>query len=445
MKKQRCHRRGRDPDPSQCSAFCNIFFMRVFKFGGASIKNAEGVRNLGAILKKYGEKPLVVVVSAMGKTTNALEELTRLAFAKKDFQQAFEAIENFHRQIISELIPDQSHRIHTDAAQVLDDLRALLSADQLMLDFDMYYDQVVSKGEILSSIIVSDYLNDQGIRCAWFDAREVIKTDESFREGKVDWIVTENQIKKILSPLLEQYIALTQGFIGSSLTNMATTLGREGSDFSAAIFAYCLDAKSATIWKDVPGILNADPKLIDSTIKFDELSYNEAAEMTYYGAQVIHPKTIKPLANKNIPLLVKSFENPDGEGTIIHQTEHVELPPTIVFKFSQVLISFHVKDLTFIDERNLSVIFHALDRLNIKINVMQNSAVSFSICIDANPQKLEELIRTLQHEFDIHYNEDLTLITVKNYDQKTIDSLSAGKTILLEQKTRNTFQIVTDK
>lgn len=418
--------------------------MRVFKFGGASIKNAEGVVNLGNILKKYGEKPLAVVASAMGKTTNALEEIARLAFDSKDFSGPFEKLSDFHRQIAQKLIADPNHPAHSTLNGILDELLALLAAEPLKMNFDMFYDQIVSKGEILSTTIVSHYLNEIGIDCIWLDARRIIKTDESFREGKVDWMVTERQIKEILPPLLNAQIVLTQGFIGSSLTGLDTTLGREGSDYSAAILAYCLDAESVSIWKDVPGILNADPKIFPATVKFDELSYNDAAEMTYYGAQVIHPKTIKPLANKKIPLIVKSFENPEAGGTIIHNAPQGKTPPpTVVFKFNQVLITFHVKDLTFIDERNLSVIFHALDRLGIRINMMQNSAVSFSICIDAHPQKANELIETLQHEFDIRYNENLTLITVKNFDQETIDRLGT-KNILLEQKTRTTFQIVTD-
>ncbi len=416
--------------------------LNIYKFGGASIKNAEGLKNLASIVKKYGKKPLLIVVSAMGKNTNALEELTYLAFNNQDYSQQFQNLQDFHLQIVGELFTQDTHPVYADLQQSFDELQDLFKNENLRLDYGMYYDQIVSHGEILSSLIVNHYLIESGLKSKWLDAREVIKTDEAFREGKVDWAVTANLIKENVAPMLEKNIMLTQGFIGSSLTNMTTTLGREGSDFTAAIFATCLDAEAVTIWKDVPGILNADPKLIAATIKFDELSYNEAAEMTYYGAQVIHPKTIKPLANKNIPLWVKSFENPEDKGTIIHQMEHRQLPPTIVFKFNQYLLSFHVRDLTFIDEKNLSVIFHALDRLNIRINLMQNSAVSFSICIDFHEKKIAELVKALQHVFDIRYNQSLTLITVKNYDQQSIDGLSEGKNILLEQRTRNTFQIV---
>jgi aspartate kinase len=416
--------------------------MKVFKFGGASVKNSEGVKNLTRIIKKFGIKPLVTVVSAMGKTTNALEELTFLAFNNKNYSSQFEKLRDFHLQMVSELIKDTSHPMHADVQLILDNLSELLVNENYRLSYGMYYDQVVSQGEMLSTVIVNHYLSYSGVQSMWFDSREVIKTDEAFREGKVDWVLTEKLIKEKVAPLLEKNIVLTQGFIGSSLTNLTTTLGREGSDFTASIFATCLDATSVTIWKDVPGILNADPKLIKATVKFDELSYNEAAEMTYYGAQVIHPKTIKPLANKGIPLYVKSFDHPEEKGTVIHDIENKDLPPTIVFKFNQQLISFHVRDLTFIDESNLSMIFHSLDRLNIKINLMQNSAVSFSICIDFNEQKISELFKALQYVFDIRYNEKLTLITIKNYDQKTIDELSEGKNILLEQRTRHTFQIV---
>jgi aspartate kinase len=416
--------------------------MKVFKFGGASVKNSEGVKNLTRIIKKFGIKPLVTVVSAMGKTTNALEELTFLAFNNKNYSSQFEKLRDFHLQMVLELIKDTSHPMHADVQLILDNLSELLVNENYRLSYGMYYDQVVSQGEMLSTVIVNHYLSYSGVQSMWFDSREVIKTDEAFREGKVDWVLTEKLIKEKVAPLLEKNIVLTQGFIGSSLTNLTTTLGREGSDFTASIFATCLDATSVTIWKDVPGILNADPKLIKATVKFDELSYNEAAEMTYYGAQVIHPKTIKPLANKGIPLYVKSFDHPEEKGTVIHDIENKDLPPTIVFKFNQQLISFHVRDLTFIDESNLSMIFHSLDRLNIKINLMQNSAVSFSICIDFNEQKISELFKALQYVFDIRYNEKLTLITIKNYDQKTIDELSEGKNILLEQRTRHTFQIV---
>jgi aspartate kinase len=416
--------------------------MKVFKFGGASVKNSEGVKNLTRIIKKFGIKPLVTVVSAMGKTTNALEELTFLAFNNKNYSSQFEKLRDFHLQMVLELIKDTSHPMHADVQLILDNLSELLVNENYRLSYGMYYDQVVSQGEMLSTVMVNHFLSYSGVQSMWFDSREVIKTDEAFREGKVDWVLTEKLIKEKVAPLLEKNIVLTQGFIGSSLTNLTTTLGREGSDFTASIFATCLDATSVTIWKDVPGILNADPKLIKATVKFDELSYNEAAEMTYYGAQVIHPKTIKPLANKGIPLYVKSFDHPEEKGTVIHDIENKDLPPTIVFKFNQQLISFHVRDLTFIDESNLSMIFHSLDRLNIKINLMQNSAVSFSICIDFNEQKISELFKALQYVFDIRYNEKLTLITIKNYDQKTIDELSEGKNILLEQRTRHTFQIV---
>ena len=418
--------------------------MKVFKFGGASIRDAESIKNMAAILAGFPREQLLVVVSAMGKTTNALEEIVKAGFIQNDFLEKLEELKKAHIHIISQLIPDRSHPVYAHIARYFSEIQETLQAPDYKFDFDVYYDQIVSKGELISSSIVSHYLEFANIHNTWFDAREAIKTDEAYREAAVDWDLTCRRITKLLPPMLTEAPVITQGFIGSSLTNLTSTLGREGSDFSAAIFAHCLKAESVTIWKDVPGILNADPKLIQDTIKFEELSYNEAAEMAYYGAQVIHPKTIKPLANSRIPLLVKSFQRPQEKGTIIHERYSEKLPPTIIFKFRQCLVSFYVKDLAFLNEKNLSIIFHALDKLNIRINVMQNSAVSFSICMDEHLKKLEGLQETLQQDFDIRYNENLTLITIKNYDPESIERYSKDRNILLELRSRNTFQIVTD-
>ena len=277
----------------------------------------------------------------------------------------------------------------------------------------------------------------------WLDARQYIRTNEDFREAKIDWPLTQKRISNLKTHIQSSAI-ITQGFIGGTVSGFTSTLGREGSDFTAAILANALDAESLTIWKDVPGVLNADPKRNMTTTKYPLLSYQEAAEMTYYGASVIHPKTIKPLADKNIPLLVRSFDYPKEEGTTIHHCELQNLVPAIIFKTGQTLITFKMQDLDFINEKNLSVIFHILDKLNIKISMMQNSAVSFTVCFDDYPNKLDQLLEYLANDFNIRYNRNLTLITVKNYDQPTIDLISKDKEILVEQKTRNTYQIVVD-
>jgi aspartate kinase len=291
-------------------------------------------------------------------------------------------------------------------------------------------------------MIVYNYLKTIGIYADWLDARKVIKTDELHREGNVDWELTETLIRQKLDTLSDPDVVVTQGFIGSSHPGETVTLGREGSDYSAAIFAYSLQATAVTIWKDVPGILNGDPKFIENTHKYSELSYQEAAEMSYYGAKVIHPKTIRPLAIRNIPLYVRSFQQPEEDGTVIHIHKASYLPPAIVIKENQSLISFTMKDFSFISEKKLSLIFHMLDLLNIKINMMQVSALSFSICSDFNHEKLEGLLSGLKDEFQIRYNTSLKLITLLKYDQQTIDQFTKGREILMEQKTRSNFQVV---
>ena len=304
------------------------------------------------------------------------------------------------------------------------------------------YDAVISTGEIASTRIVSAYLNKVKLINDWIDARNLIRTDSTFREGQVDWDFTCLKIRHQIGDLIKERIIVTQGFIGADSNGNPVTLGREGSDFSAAIFGSCLDAKEVTIWKDVEGILNADPKLMTNVTKYDELPYQEAAEMTFYGASVIHPKTIKPLANKKIPLRVRPFGDTSAPGTIIHDCEVKNLTPAIIFKPDQCLISFRIKDYTFLSEKNLSLIFHVLDALNIRINVMQNSAISFSICVDNQDYKISALLEELKNDFNIFYNESLKLITVKNYNNAMIEEVSRNRSILLELRTRNNYQIV---
>jgi aspartate kinase len=411
--------------------------MKVFKFGGASLKNASAIKNMASIVKAYAESPLLVVVSAMGKTTNALESILNAFKKEGNYQSEIQTLRNYHFEICDSLFED-SHPVKKKIESVLEEL-----ADNLQTpgEYDQVYDQVISLGEVISSVIVSQYLIEQGLPCQWLDARKYIITDTAFREGKVDWKKTEEHIHQ-LKVDLQHTIFLTQGFIGSNVLGFTTTLGREGSDYTAAIFASCLQAESVTIWKDVPGVMSADPKRLPGAIVFEELPYTEAAEMTYYGASVIHPKTIKPLAVKQIPLYVKSFDDYTLPGTKIHECQIEKLPPLIVFKDNQCLLSCRVTDYTFINEEQMSIIFNALADLDIKINVMQNSAISFSFCIDFRESKLNSLLDRLQQYFEVYYNTGLTLITVKNYDSGTFNEYRKKPGILIEQSSRSTLQIL---
>ena len=411
--------------------------MQVFKFGGASIRNAGAIRKVAEIIRQNQEKNLLVVVSAMGKTTNALERLVPDFQTGKNVQQDLQPIRSYHEDVLKELFKLE----HPVWNKVNDEFEALSKAFDPPLPYDQCYDQVVSIGEMVSSIILASFLDQEGIPVEWIDVRKFIATDDTYREGKVDWKTTEKNIQELKSGISNKII-LTQGFIGKSPDGFTTTLGREGSDFSAAIFASCLGAQSVTIWKDVPGVMNADPKRIQEAIVFEELPFREAAEMTYYGASVIHPKTIKPLANKNIPLYVMNFDDPTLPGTIIHETKINSLPPLIVFKDNQCLVSCRVTDYTFIDEQQLSFIFSVLSELDLKINVMQNSAISFSFCIDFREDKVLKLISRLSSHFEVYYNTDLTLITIKNYDATTYEAYRKKSGVILEQSSRSTLQIL---
>ena len=415
--------------------------MKVFKFGGASVKDPEAIVNLGNILEHYKTEPVIVVVSAMGKTTNALEAILDASFHKNAFLQLLDQLINYHTSIINTLMPGEAKGLNDEVIRLF----AAITEDVKPLNAENYnriYDQVISKGELASSTIVNAYLNYIGRKSNWVDARRYLRTDSTFREGKVDWEFTCSRITALFPSLLEHNIVVTQGFIGADVNGNTTTLGREGSDFTAAIIGSCLEVSEVVIWKDVDGILSADPKRIPFAKKYNELPYQEAAEMAYYGASVIHPKTIKPLANKAIPLWVRPFNAISAVGTCIHNCNVQNLEAAIIFKPNQCLISFRVKDFTFINENNFSHIFHVLDALNIKINVMQNSATSFSICVDNQDYKIKKLLETLQKDFDVFYNENLELITVKNYTEALVNEISAQQTILLEQRTRNNYQIV---
>jgi len=415
--------------------------MKVFKFGGASVKDPEAIVNLVRIMDNFRNEPIIIVVSAMGKTTNALEAILEAAYNKQSIQQLLDQLIDYHTDIISQLMSAAGESL-------VEEIKTLYNAianDVETLDATNYnriYDLVISKGEIASSTIINAYLNHKGRNSNWVDARKYLRTDSTFREGKVDWEFTCSKITALFPPLLQTNVAVTQGFIGGDVNGNTTTLGREGSDFTAAIIGSCLEVSEVVIWKDVDGILNADPKRINSAIKYNELPYQEAAEMAYYGASVIHPKTIKPLATKGIPLWVRPFNDISASGTCIHDCHVPDLEPAIIFKANQCLISFRVKDFTFINERNLSQIFQVLDALNIKINVMQNSAISFSVCVDNQNYKIKNLLEILRKEFDIYYNENLELITIKNYSEAIVKEISFKKSILLEQRTRNNYQIV---
>ena len=416
--------------------------MKVFKFGGASVNSADAVRNMAQIVQTHMEKkPLVVVVSAMGKTTNLLEKLVPGAADTSSAKELRQQLENYHLDIAKRLIPND-REIVRKVYSLLEQLdRTIDELEPATEQYNFNYDQVVSFGELLSTTIIAEYLNHLGINTLWADARQLIRTDDHYREGRIDWIMTQQAINSQFSILNSQLI-ITQGFIGGT-NGSTTTLGREGSDYSAAILAYCLEAESVTIWKDVPGFLNADPKFFKDTVKISQIPYNEAIELAYYGASVIHPKTVKPIQNKGIPLYIRSFITPDAEGSSIGDYRSiVPETPLYIFRNNQILLSILPRDYSFIAEDNLQVIFGILNELGIRVNLMQNSALSFSICVDNNLQLVEPLIERLKHMFRVRYNDNLQLITIRYYTQQVIDSIVSGRPILLEQRSRTTEQLI---
>lgn len=418
--------------------------MKVFKFGGASVKNAEAVKNVESVIKLFNDD-LVVVISAMGKTTNGLEKVVE-SYLNKDgkTQEYLQEVKEFHFNILNDLFTDKNHPIFTEIHNTFVEIDWEIE-DEAVREYDYVYDQIVSIGEMLSTKIVSAYLNENGTNNTWLDVRNVIQTDNTYRNAKVDWVITEQFAQKEIQAKFEkgQNLIITQGFIGSSSELFTTTLGREGSDFSAGILAYCLNAESVTIWKDVPGMLNADPKWFDVTEKLNNISYLEAVELAYYGASVIHPKTIKPLHNKNIPLYVKSFVSPKENGTVINENSTEDsLIPSFIFKMNQVLISISAKDYSFVMEDNLSHIFGLFSAKGVKINLMQNSAISFSVCVDYDNQKTISLIEELRKDYKVLYNEKLELVTIRHYDDETIKRVTENKQIIVEQKSRNTARFV---
>lgn len=419
--------------------------MKVFKFGGASVKDAAAVRNVSHILSLYTQDQLIVVISAMGKTTNAMEAIVDALWNRKE-QEYLDLVEEryqFHQNIVGELFPEPHYTIYNELETLFDRLKQRYS-QPLSDNYNFEYDQIVSLGEIISTMIVEAFLKEEGHSTIWIDSRKYIRTNHTYREGEVEWGKTEMLIKNNLLPELKsKRIAITQGFVGHTSEGFTTTLGREGSDFSAAIYAYCADAESVTIWKDVPGMLNADPKWFDNTVKLDKISFKEAIELSYYGATVIHPKTIKPLQNKGIELHVKSFIDPNAAGTTIQASvSYDHLVPSFIFKMDQVLMSFTPKDFSFIVEENLGEIFRLLAQNGVKINLMQNSALSFSILFDRTKKDPLALVEFFKDQYEVRYNEGLELVTIRHYDQETIDRVTVNKEILLEQRTRQTIRMV---
>jgi aspartate kinase len=416
---------------------------KIFKFGGASVKDADAVRNLKKILENYKDEKLIVVISAMGKMTNQLEKLLDSWYYDADSVSAnYEIVKNYHLEIAAQL-EHEPGEISSVLLPILERLLEILSGENSN-HYEKDYDNIVSFGEYLSTKLISTYLNLNGVENEFACAIHLIKTDDSFREGKIDWENTKLLIREFVAKHSDKTI-ITQGFIGGTLNDEVTTLGREGSDFSAAIIAYCLDAEDVTIWKDVPGLLNADPKFFPNAIKLNEISYQEAIELAYYGATIIHPKTIKPLQNKKIPLFVKSFLKPKDEGSVISDVEPLVKIPSYIFKTEQILISIFPKDFSFIDAENLTKIFSFIAKNRLKINLMQNSAVSFTICIDNKPNRFINLLKDLKMDFAVKYNMNVKLITIRHYTPEAIEKVIGNQSVLLEQKSRSTLQVVIKK
>lgn len=419
--------------------------MIVFKFGGASVKDAKAVKNVANVLSMYPNEKIVVIVSAMGKTTNLLEEVVNALWSKDiaSFNYYVNEALKYHLGIVDQLFSEPHKAVMNFLEATFNNLLDK-SKSPLSSNYDFEYDQIVSLGEVISTYIVEAYLVDQTFEAAWLDARKLILTDSTYRNGTVNWELTQQAISETVPALFKtSKILITQGFIGGSNEKNTVTLGREGSDYTAAIFAYCLDAQSVTIWKDVPGMLNADPKWFDNTVKLNQISFQEAIELAYYGATVIHPKTIKPLQNKSIPLYVKSFVDPSLDGTIISQsTEFDTLVPSFIFKMNQVMFAITPKDFSFIAEENLRQIFDCISSNGVQINMMQNSAISFDFVVDAKPVILDQLTADLSLNYEVNIVQDLELVTIRHYDQPTIERVTVDKHILLTQKSEQTARIL---
>lgn len=415
--------------------------MLVFKFGGASVKNADAVRNIVGILKGY-KSQIIVVVSAMGKTTNNLEGVIDNYVNKNGdaLIKEVETLKKYHYAIVDDLFDNKSQLIYKELDKVFGELERKLDKEP-SLNYDHDYDQIICFGELLSTKIITHYLLAQKIKAEWKDVRFSIKTNNAYREARVNWDVTKELVNEHFQFGVNQ-ILVTQGFLGSTIDNITTTLGREGSDYTGAVLAHVLKAKKLIIWKDVPGVLNADPKWFDDTVLLNELSYLDAIELAYYGASVIHPKTIKPLQNKNINLHVKSFKNPEAEGTVISNVVYEKLVPSFIFKMDQVLIRISPRDFSFIAEDHLQTIFGNLSDNRVKINLMQNSALKFLICINNDKRKLPKIIDQLEADFKVSYETGLELITIRYFDESTIERVMINKELILEHRDKKNIQLI---
>lgn len=414
--------------------------MRIYKFGGASVKDADGVKNLITILNYLGSEKTLIVVSAMGKTTNSLELVVKNYFEnKEELQYSLNEVFNFHNKILEGLFNDNKEQIFYDVKEVFENLRIFLKRNKSP-DYSFVYDQVVSFGEILSTKIINSYLNYSNIKCNWIDARELIKTDSKYRDANLNWEVTKHSISKNINIKL---LNITQGFIASDSNNFSTTLGREGSDYTAAIFAYCLNAQSVTIWKDVPGVLNADPRVFKKPQLLNQISYTEAIELAFYGASVIHPKTLQPLQKKEIPLYVKSFLNPSGNGTSISRGTKIDpLIPCFIVQRNLNLLKLSSLDFSFIVEDNISDIFQILHENKMKVDLIQNSAISFSVCVYDKYSRLKELLSILKATFKVECTENVSLFTIRHFNENSSKEILKNNTLLLEQRTNETLQLV---
>ncbi len=415
--------------------------MQILKFGGASVKDADGVRNLEKVLNVVGTKKTLIVISAMGKTTNAMEKVIDHYFnSKHQLQSSIQDVKKYHNAILLDLFENESHEVFKVVSNLFQELSDFFSRNKSP-DYSFVYDQTIGFGELVSTTIVSYYLNHKGVQNSWLDVRELIKTDNYYRDAKVQWEATQS---KISSAVNGNILYITQGFLGSDTNNFTTTLGREGSDYTAAIFAYCLNAKSVTIWKDVPGVLNADPRYFENATLLHSLSYEEAIELSYYGASVIHPKTLQPLQRKEIPLFVKSFLNPKNNGTKVGKA--LELSPKVpcyILRNNQILISVSSLDFSYIVEENISHIFKLLHLHKMKVRSIQNSAISFSVCMENKYDHLEPLILQLKAKYDVKVDLDVKLYTIRHYNAEAIDEIEKNKTVLMKQITPETVQLIT--
>lgn len=414
--------------------------IKVFKFGGASVKDAKGVKNVVKVINLMGKTNKVIVISAMGKTTNALEHIIELYFKKDDsLKQEIENLRQYHLDILDDLFETKQHPAYTKTNYFFDELNIFLNRNKSP-NYDFVYDQVVAFGELISTSIVSQYLQYQEVDNVWHDCRNLIDTNNTYRDAEVNWQQTQTKIKAHINP---EELSITQGFIGSDENNFTTTLGREGSDYTAGIFAYCLNAENVSIWKDVPGVLNGDPNVFANTQLLNQISYEEAIELAFFGASVIHPKTLQPLQQKEIPLLVKSFYDPKSPGTCVKKGEAIEPKlPCFIVKNDLILLSLSTLDFSFFVEDNISEVFALFHQYQIKAGLIQNSAISFSVCIDNKFQNADKLIEHLKAKFKVKYNKGVTLLTIRHYDDKTLKDMTKGKRVLLKQFTQETVQLV---